>query len=166
MEQPRPQGLLAFQYGGGMHPAIVSGIVIGCLRSAPVSYWQIFFPVLSHSARSLCESWLGPVPFSFLKLTNNWVPLVPEVFLACGGNFGGWPKVDTSSAVGRRLEKKRFARVTIKTWQKMETALEKSLAPRVITEWHGRNSVLYFSMQFFFLCSLLKIIDLCWTGQR
>ena len=28
------------------------------------------------------------------------VPWVPEVFLACGGNFRCWPKVDTSSAVG------------------------------------------------------------------
>ena len=31
----------------------------------------------------------------------------------------------------RRREKKLFARVTIKTWQKPETALEKTLAPRV-----------------------------------
>ena len=30
---------------------------------------------------------------------------------------------------------KLFARVTIKTWQKPETALEKSLAPRVPFEW-------------------------------
>ena len=41
------------------------------------------------------------------------LPWVPEVFLACGGNFRCWPKADTSSAV-----------------QKPETALEKSLAPR------------------------------------
>ena len=52
------------------------------------------------------------------------LPWVPEVFLACGGKFRCWPKADTSSAVGR-------SRVTIKTWQKPETALEKSLAPRV-----------------------------------
>ena len=28
------------------------------------------------------------------------LPWVPEVFLACGGNFRCWPKADTSSAVG------------------------------------------------------------------
>ena len=56
-----------------------------------------------------------------------WVPFwVPEVFLACGGNFRCWPKPR--------------ARVTIKTWQKPETGLEKSLAPRVsypnCMHWH------------------------------
>ena len=61
------------------------------------------------------------------------LPWVTEVFLACGGNFRCWPKVDTSSAVGQSCEKNFFARVTMimKTWQKPETALEKSLAPRV-----------------------------------
>ena len=29
------------------------------------------------------------------------LPWVPEVFLACSGNFRCWPKADTSSAVGR-----------------------------------------------------------------
>ena len=43
-------------------------------------------------------------------LTLTWVA---EAFLAYGGNFRCWPKADTSSAVGR-------------------SALEKSLAPRVI----------------------------------
>ena len=47
------------------------------------------------------------------------LPEVTEVFLACGGDFRCWPKADTSSAV------------TIKTSQKPETALVKSLAPRV-----------------------------------
>ena len=42
-----------------------------------------------------------------------YLPWVPEVFLACGGNF------------------RRPRGVTIKTWQKPETALEKSMAPRV-----------------------------------
>ena len=32
------------------------------------------------------------------------LPWVPEVFLACGGNFQCWPKADTSSAVGRSHE--------------------------------------------------------------
>ena len=49
------------------------------------------------------------------------LPEVTEVFIACGGDFRCWPKADTSSTV------------TIKTCQKPETALEKSLAPRV--EW-------------------------------
>ena len=33
------------------------------------------------------------------------IPWVPEVFLACGGNFRCWPKADTSSAVGRSHER-------------------------------------------------------------
>jgi len=33
-------------------------------------------------------------------LTENHLPWVPEVFLACSGNFLCWPKADTSSAVG------------------------------------------------------------------
>ena len=32
------------------------------------------------------------------------IPWVPEIFLACGGNFWCWPKADTSSAVGRSHE--------------------------------------------------------------
>ena len=41
--------------------------------------------------------------------------------------FGRRPKPRAA-----KLREKLFARVTIKTWQKTETALEKSLAPRVI----------------------------------
>ena len=33
-----------------------------------------------------------------------FLPWVPEVFLACGGNFWCWPKADKSSAVGRSHE--------------------------------------------------------------
>ena len=53
---------------------------------------------------------------------------VPEVFLACSGNFRCWPKADTSSAVGRSHER----RSREKNLAKPETAPEKSLAPRVI----------------------------------
>ena len=71
---------------------------------------------------------------------TSHLPWVPEVFLACGGNFRCWPKADTSSAVGRSHE--QFARVTIKTWQKPETALEKSLAPRVlVTSFRGSSDL-------------------------
>ena len=59
--------------------------------------------------------------------------MVSEVFLARGGNFRCWPKADTPSAIGRSQER-RSARVTIMTWQKPETALEKSLTPRVLKE--------------------------------
>ena len=38
--------------------------------------------------------------------SRTWhIPWVPEVFLACGGNFRCGPKADTSSAVGRSREK-------------------------------------------------------------
>ena len=38
------------------------------------------------------------------------IPWVPEVFLACGGNFRCWPKADTSSAVGRSHERRATSR--------------------------------------------------------
>ena len=66
------------------------------------------------------------------------IPWVPEVFLACRRNFWCWPKADTSSAVGRSHEW-RSREVTIKTWQKPETALEKSLGPRVTRLWKTRK---------------------------
>ena len=31
-----------------------------------------------------------------LSHSHSWLPWVPEVFLACGGNFRCWPKADTS----------------------------------------------------------------------
>ena len=40
------------------------------------------------------------------NLTVAAIPRVPEVFLAGGGNFGCWPKADTSSAVGRSHERR------------------------------------------------------------
>ena len=55
----------------------------------------------------------------FIWVVRGAIPWVPEVFLSCGGNLRCWPKP-------------LFARVTIKTWEKPETALEKSLAPRVV----------------------------------
>ena len=60
---------------------------------------------------------------------TSHLPWVPEVFLACGGNFRCWPKAEAT-------------RVTIKTWQKPETALEKSLAPRVlVTSFRGSSDL-------------------------
>ena len=46
-----------------MHPAIVSGIVIG---DAPVSYWPIFFPCLKNSPTTLCLKLASPSLFLFL----------------------------------------------------------------------------------------------------
>ena len=58
------------------------------------------------------------------------LPWVPEVFLACGGNFRCWPKADTSSAAEATSDEaarktsgtdrsaltfELFARITIKT---------------------------------------------------
>ena len=40
------------------------------------------------------------------RITQTSLPWVPEVFLACGGNFRCWPKADTSSAVGRSYERR------------------------------------------------------------
>ena len=52
---------------------------------------------------------MGPT----LRCKHSWihlgelctVPWVPEVFLACGGNFRCWPKADTTSVVGRSHER-------------------------------------------------------------
>ena len=69
------------------------------------------------------------------KLDRDTLTLwVPEVFLACHG------REFSVLAEGRQIfgcrprprAAKLFARVTIKTWQKPETELEKYLAPRVL----------------------------------
>ena len=52
-----------------MRPAVVSGIVTG---HAPVSYWPSIFLDPSNNPRSLCESELGPVSLSILKLRIGW----------------------------------------------------------------------------------------------
>ena len=44
--------------------AKTSGIFTG---DSPVSYWPIFSPVPINIPRSLCDSQLGPFPFSLLK---------------------------------------------------------------------------------------------------
>ena len=44
--------------------AKTSGIFTG---DSPVSYWPIFSPIPRSIPRSLCDSQLGPVPFSLLK---------------------------------------------------------------------------------------------------
>ena len=51
------------------------------------------------------------------------LPWVPEVFLACGGNFRCWPKAEATSGEAFRAGHYKV--------QKPESALEKSLAPRV-----------------------------------
>ena len=67
---------------------------------------------------TLFEGWGEGLDLFELENTPEMLPWVPEVFLTCGGNFRCWPKAEAT-------------RVTIKTWQKPKTALEKSLAPRV-----------------------------------
>ena len=42
----------------------------------------------------------------FPAVADQSIPWVPEVFLACGGNFRCWPKAETSSAVGRSHERR------------------------------------------------------------
>ena len=61
---------------------------------------KIFFPVFKFL-------FIFSLPLTFTLLAAPYWPLaflifllwVPEVFLACGGNFRCWPKADTSSAV-------------------------------------------------------------------
>ena len=114
-----------------------------CLRSlicTPLHYLNAWNRLEKINASAAYGSWkVCDVRITFRLLhgcscvcnTNNY-PGYQRFFLACGGNFRCWPKADTSSAVGRSNERRsHFARVTIKTWQKPETALEKSLAPRV-----------------------------------
>ena len=82
---------------------LLIALQIWCLSKLRTRFWD-FFP-------------------SFSLKAYNYLLWVPEVFLACGGNFCCWPKADKSSAVGWK---------TWPCWQKPESALEKSLAPRVI----------------------------------
>ena len=57
--------------GAEMRPAIKSGILT---TDAPLSYWPMCFPVPINSPRSLCESKLGPVSFSWriLHFLYSW----------------------------------------------------------------------------------------------
>ena len=72
--------------------------------------------------RRVCRAWFWP----WLHVLACWtLPWVPEFFLVCDGNFRCWPKADTSSAVGRSHEFRAGH-------CKPETALEKSLAPKVV----------------------------------
>ena len=66
--------------GAEMCLAIVSGIVI---RDAPVSYWPIFSPVPSNSPRSLCKSFLGPVPFSLVPKVVIWATSCWRQWIGC-----------------------------------------------------------------------------------
>ena len=49
-----------------------------------------------------------------IPMAASQLPWIPEVLLACGGNFRCWPKADTSSALGRsherRSREKNFSR--------------------------------------------------------
>ena len=77
----------------------------------------LLWGLIQHFRRaSLPLSYMGVAPRFFLLLricrnatkfalmTSSLLPWVPEIFLACGGNFRCWPKADTSSAVGRSHE--------------------------------------------------------------
>ena len=41
-----------------------------------------------------------------MRYSLRELPWVPEVFLACGGNFRRWPKADTSSAISRSYKRR------------------------------------------------------------
>ena len=85
--------------------------------------------------------------FSHQKMYSLWYPGYPEVFLACGGNLPCRPKAEATS--GEAARKKLFLRVALwmKTWQKPETAQEKSLVNRE-SFWFQWNSGPVLSMIF------------------
>ena len=67
---------------------------------------QIIFHSIFLGVGSIISRWRGSEPALRIKerireTEEIELPWVPEVFLACGGNFRCWPKPDTSSAVGR-----------------------------------------------------------------
>ena len=67
---------------------------------------NIFFFIALHSTHTALQlkppqSPLLPCRRNISFPANSYLPWVPEVFLACSGNFRCWPKADTSSAVGR-----------------------------------------------------------------
>ena len=69
-----------------------------------------------------------PVMWTIVNQAKNWLPWAPG-FSRVRREF--WVSAKGRSHERRGREKKLFARVTINTWLKPETALEKSLAPRV-----------------------------------
>ena len=80
------------------------------LQSSPLDF-RVFIHVYSLRPQTYFRSYLNTRTKSIHDIKVRYpqeystVPWVPEVFLACGGNFRCWPKADTSSAVGRSREK-------------------------------------------------------------
>ena len=64
-----------------VRPTIVSGMVTG---DTLVSFWPIVFPCASNSPKSLCETKLGPVSFSFLKWRIRW-PVLSQTHASLSG---------------------------------------------------------------------------------
>ena len=116
------------------------------LRKVPVQF-NLNFKVKRNNNKGFELEIFSSVEDGKVVWDSLLLPWVPKVFLACGENFRCR---GTSSAVSRsheRRSREKNGRVTIKTWQKPETALEKSLAPRVAYYMQNRKKTLSFLFQ-------------------
>ena len=93
---------------------------MSCLLYRP--QMDISIMILSLPLLEFCIRYSLQAASSSFRVKSE-VPWVPEVFLAYGGNF----RAEGRYIFGRRPK----PRAVMKTWQKPETAVEKSLAPRV-----------------------------------
>ena len=118
------------------------------LRKVPVQF-NLNFKVKRNNNKGFELEIFSSVEDGKVVWDSLLLPWVPEVFLACGGNFRCL--AEGRHIFGRRPKpraaKRGEARVTIKTWQKPETALEKSLAPRVAYYMQNRKKTLSFLFQ-------------------
>ena len=129
-----------------MCPAIVSGIVIG---DAPVSFWPIVFPIASCSPRSLCETQLGPVSFSFLKRRNRW-PVLSQThaslfgFLPAQVQSQRQPEINKDSKIINHsyfygVHGKR--KILSILWTAKSSCLDHYHISHMVSEWKGRLRV-------------------------
>ena len=102
----------------------------GNFTEDPLRYWSLIMPVRGRYfccegevlllSATKCYPYKGwPRKLSAISPTRNvvciyahmpmhTVPWVPEVFLACGGNFQCWPKADTFSATSGKEARKNL----------------------------------------------------------
>ena len=91
-----------------LFPVICCNVWQGWTWIETLTSWANFFKCRNHQQNYYSKCSLMKLFYIYFMILLPWVP---EVFLACGGNFRSWPKLRAA--------------------KKPETALEKSLAPRV-----------------------------------
>ena len=109
---------------------------------------EIFFHVLVYSCQPIVASVRFKVP---QVVVSSQSAVLSKIWTNWFNRANDWIGAISNSALLQRL----FARVTIRTWQRPETALEKSLAPRVGNQWWGRQMLAVFSGYWIAECNSL-----------